>query len=76
MILLATALPWLQIIIAILLVAAILLQQNEASLGTAFGGSNAAGNYHTKRGAEKALFVSTIVLAVLFGLTGLIALFV
>lgn len=53
-----------QIVIAILLTAAILLQQRGAGLSEAFGGSG--GSYHTKRGLEKILFISTIVLSVLF----------
>ncbi len=53
-----------QIIISILLVAAILLQQRGGGLSATFGGE---GNiYRTKRGLEKGIFVATIVLAVLF----------
>ena len=53
-----------QIILAILLVAAILLQARGTGLGAAFGGG---GNvYRTKRGAEKKLFHLTIVLSILF----------
>jgi protein translocase SecG subunit len=53
-----------QIIIAVLLTAAILLQQIGSGLSSAFGGSGES--YHTKRGVEKFLFISTIVLAFLF----------
>ena len=56
--------PVVQIIIAFLLTAAILLQQRGAGLSEAFGGGGAG--YHTKRGIEKILFISTIVLAILF----------
>lgn len=53
-----------QIIIAILLMLAILLQNRGVGLSGVFGGS---GNvYRTKRGIEKKLFYSTIILAVLF----------
>lgn len=53
-----------QIILAVLLVAAILLQARGTGLGAAFGGG---GNvYRTKRGAEKKLFQLTIVLSILF----------
>jgi preprotein translocase subunit SecG len=53
-----------QIISAILLVLAILLQNRGTGLGAAFGGE---GNvYRTKRGLEKKLFYATIVLAVIF----------
>ena len=57
-------LPFLQVGVAILLIAAILLQQRGSGLSAAFGGE---GNvYHTKRGLEKIVFISTIVLGVLF----------
>jgi len=53
-----------QIVISILLIAAILLQSKGTGLGAAFGGS---GNvYSTRRGFEKTLFVATIILVVLF----------
>lgn len=53
-----------QIIISVLLVAAILLQQRGTGLSATFGGE---GNiYRTKRGLEKVIFTATIVLAVLF----------
>jgi len=62
-----------QIIIAVLLMLAILLQNRSSGLSNIFGGS---GNiYRTKRGLEKKLFTFTIVLAVLFfiiSLAGLI----
>lgn len=53
-----------QIILSVLLVAAILLQQRGTGLSATFGGE---GNvYRTKRGLERGLFVATIVLAALF----------
>jgi len=53
-----------QIVVSVLLVAAILLQSRGTGLGATFGGE---GNvYRTKRGVEKILFRSTIVFAVLF----------
>lgn len=53
-----------QIVISILLIAAILLQQRGTGLSATFGGE---GNvYRTKRGLEKSIFMATIVLAVVF----------
>jgi len=53
-----------QIILAVLLIAAILLQARGTGLGAAFGGG---GNvYRTKRGVEKKLFHLTIVVSILF----------
>jgi len=73
---LSTLLPYAQIILSILLVGAILLQQSEGSLGSAFGGGQSgASTWHTKRGLEKQLFIATIILAVLFALSAIAALF-
>ena len=55
---------YIQIASAILLIVTILLQQKGSGLSSAFGGAGM--EYSTKRGAEKVLFYSTIVLAVLF----------
>ena len=58
------ALTYIQIGLAVLLMAAILPQQKGAGLSSTFGGSSL--EYSTKRGAEKIIFYATIVLAVLF----------
>ena len=53
-----------QIAVAALLAAAILMQARGGGLGAAFGGD---GNvYRTKRGVEKSLLTATIVLAIVF----------
>ncbi|MEK9174874.1 MAG: preprotein translocase subunit SecG [Patescibacteria group bacterium] len=58
-----------QIVLGILLGTVILLQQQGSGLSGAFGGESEF--YHTKRGAEKFLFIATILLAVLFFATAL-----
>ena len=59
-----------QIVSAVLLIIAILLQNRGGGLGAAFGGE---GNvYRAKRGAEKSLFIFTIILSVIFLATALI----
>lgn len=64
---------FIQIILAAILVAAILLQSKGTGLGAAFGGG---GNlYRTKRGAEKMLFYTTIAVAALFFGVSLVRLF-
>ncbi len=68
----ANILPWVQIALSILLVGSILLQQSASELGGAFGGGDRA-VFHTKRGFEKVLFVTTIVIAILFAASALIA---
>lgn len=49
---------------AVLMILAILLQQRGASLGAGFGSSGEL--YTTRRGFDKNLFETTIVLAVIF----------
>lgn len=69
----ATILPAIQIVLAVLLIAGILLQSSAAGLGGALGGSdNVDAGYHTRRGFEKTLFNSTIVIAVLFAVVSFI----
>lgn len=58
-----------QIVLGIGLAAAVLLQRQGAGLSGAFGGEGEF--HHTKRGAEKFLFIATIILAVLFFATAL-----
>lgn len=53
-----------QLVAAVLLVIAILLQNKGASVGGVFGGEGAV--YQTKRGVEKKLFVLTIILSIIF----------
>ncbi len=66
-------LPYVQIILSILLVAAILLQQRGSSLGGAFGGDNHSATFHKRRGGELFLFRFTIVAGILFALLALIS---
>jgi protein translocase SecG subunit len=66
-------LPYIQIILSVLLVAAILLQRTGAQVGGAFGGSdNFSSAFHTRRGFEKTLFIATIIIAVLFAISALV----
>ncbi len=66
-----------QIIVAVLLMLAILMQNSGAGLGGVFGGGSSGGGvYLTKRGLEKKLFIATIVLAVIFILLSLSVFFV
>ena len=64
-----------QIGLSALLIAAILLQQSAAGLGGAFG-DNFSSGFHTKRGFEKTLFTSSIVIAFLFVISALVALLI
>ncbi len=71
----ASILPYIQIVLAVILLTAILLQKTGAQIGGAFGGSdNFSSAFHTRRGFEKTLFIVTIVIAVLFASTALVGL--
>lgn len=64
-------LPYIQVALSILLIAAVLLQRSETDLGAGFGGDGSFGTRFARRGFEKLLFNATIVLAVLFALSAL-----
>lgn len=57
---------FIHIAVSIGLIALILLQSSQGGLGSAFGGGD---TYRTKRGAERMVFVATIVFAILFLIT-------
>ena len=63
-----------QIILAILLAGLIILQAKGTGLGSTFGGD--LGFYISKRGAEKIIFITTIVVAFLFFLFSVIGVIV
>ncbi|MDO8604406.1 MAG: preprotein translocase subunit SecG [bacterium] len=65
---LVTIMPWVQVVLSIILVTAILLQQTGAGVGGAFGGGDDSIHY-TRRGLEKVLFYLSIVIAILFALS-------
>ena len=53
-----------QIIVAIVLIGAVMLQVRGGGLGGIFG--TQTGTYRTKRGIERTLFQLTVVLAIIF----------
>ncbi len=73
MTIIANILPYLQIILSIILIVAILLQQSNAGVGGALGGGDGDGLYHTRRGFEKFIFITTIVVGILFAISAIIA---
>ncbi len=70
---LLSVLPIFQIVLSVLLLAGILLQERSAGLGGALGGGDGSITYHKRRGLEKFLFTFTIVIAILFSVSALIA---
>lgn len=71
----ASILPYIQIGLAIVLAVMILVQQTDASVGAAFGGSGGEGIERTRRGLERTIFQGTIVVAVLFVVSVVASLF-
>lgn len=63
-----------QIIVAGLLVASILLQQRGMGSSAIMGGSSAS--YYSKRGFDKVLFYATIILAFIFLTLAILTLFI
>lgn len=61
----ASILPYIQIFLSVILITVILMQQTDASLGAVFGGGDSGTTGRTRRGFEKTLFKSTIVIAIL-----------
>lgn len=69
-----TAVSIVQFVLAILLILVIIVQQKGSGLGTSFGGDMSF--YRTKRGAEKLLFYTTIIIALAFVASSVIGLLV
>ena len=70
-------LPYIQITLSLLLIASIILQQTGAGVGGAFGGSdNFSTGFNTRRGSERVLFYSSIILGILFTLSAFVALLI
>ena len=59
-----TVLEIIQVVLAVLLIIAVLLQQRGSGLGAAFGGGGSV--YSTRRGVDKILFQITIAISILF----------
>ena len=72
----ATNLPYIQIVLSVILIGLILLQHSDATVGAAFGGDSLGSTGHTRRGPEKVIFITTIVVAILFASSAFAALFI
>ncbi len=69
---LASVLPYGQIILSVVLITSILLQQSGTNVGGALGGGD-ENFHHTRRGFEKFLFFLSIVCGILFALSAILA---
>ncbi len=63
-----------EIVLALLLIVLIVIQSKGVGLGSTFGGD--MGFYGTKRGAEKLIFIITIIVVVLFFIASIIGIIV
>ena len=66
------ALNIIQLVLAIVLVAVVLMQTKGSTMSGLFGGGDSSSVYRTRRGFERTLFQFTIVLAVVFFLIALV----
>ncbi|MGC9046954.1 MAG: preprotein translocase subunit SecG [Minisyncoccia bacterium] len=64
-----------QIVVSIILIVLILIQERSAGLSILVGGAGGT-PYQTRRGLEKAIFISTIITAIIFALLAIINLLV
>ena len=71
-----TIISTVQLVVAVLLIVAILLQHRSSSMGVSFGGGGMDGSYYTRRGFEKFLVQSTIGLAIAFVAVSLAQIFI
>jgi len=76
MVFLQGILPYVQLGLSALLIVCILMQRTGAALGGAFGADNFSSGFHTRRGLEKTLFYTTIILGILFALSALVNLLI
>lgn len=59
-----------QIVLGLLLILMIMLQSKGTGIGSTFGGD--MGFYGTKRGAERLMFITTIIISALFFITSFV----
>lgn len=68
-------LPWIQLALSLLLIGLILIQRSADGIdGGALGGNASNITYFARRGAERFMFIATIVIAILFAVSALIPL--
>ncbi len=71
--LISKIIPIAQIVVSALLIALIMLQERSSGLSGFLGGGDSGNSfYQTRRGLEKIVFVSTIVLAIVFAIVALL----
>lgn len=66
--------PVTQIILSIALIALVLIQRSDAAMGSAFGGGDEGALRRTRRGAERAIFILTILVAIAYAVLAVVSL--
>ena len=67
-----TTLLIIQMVLAVLLVAGVLMQSKTSGLSGAFGGDDSSGAFQTRRGLEKLIFQLTLIVSTLFAIVSFI----
>lgn len=67
-------LPWIQLALSILLITLVLIQRSADGIEGALGGNSSNMTYFARRGAERFIFIATIIIAVLFAVSALLPL--
>lgn len=76
MTMITSILPWIQLVLSVLLIILVLLQRSADGIEGALGGTSQNMTYFARRGAERFLFITTIVVAILFAASAVIGLVV
>jgi protein translocase SecG subunit len=66
-------LPYIEIILGVILILAILLQQTGSNVGGALGGGDGTSFHSTRRGFEKFLFILSIICGIFFALSAILS---
>lgn len=70
-------LPWIQLTLSLLLIFFVLIQRAADGIESgALGGGSSNMTYFARRGAEKFIFIATIIIAILFAVSALLPLLV
>ncbi len=69
-------LPYIQIILSVILVLAILLQQSGNGTGGALGSGESESFHQTRRGFEKFLFYLSLICGILFALSAFLSIII
>lgn len=67
-------LPWIQLALSIFLVILIIIQRSADGIEGALGGTRPNMTYFARRGAERFIFIATVIIAILFAVSAVLPL--